>query len=36
VFGLSLLLTGVVALLTIGFRCWRAARANPIKALRSE
>jgi len=36
VFGLSLLLTGVVALLTIGFRCWRAARANPVRALRSE
>jgi len=36
VFAWSLLLTGVVALLTIGFRCWRAARANPVKALRAE
>lgn len=36
VFALSLLLTGIVALLTIGFRCWQAARANPVKALRTE
>ena len=36
VFALSLGLTVVVAMLTIGFRCWQTARANPIKSLRSE
>ena len=36
VFALSLGLTLVVALLTIGFRCWRTARANPVRSLRSE
>jgi putative ABC transport system permease protein len=36
VFVLSLGLTLVIALLTIGFRCWQTARANPVKALRSE
>ena len=36
VFALSLALTGVIALLTIGFRCLRTARANPVKSLRSE
>ncbi|GGB17108.1 ABC transporter permease [Puia dinghuensis] len=36
VFVLSLVLTLVIALLTIGFRCWRAATANPVQALRSE
>jgi putative ABC transport system permease protein len=32
----SLLLTAIVAMLTIGFRCLRTARINPIKSLRSE
>jgi putative ABC transport system permease protein len=36
VFALSLGLTLAVAMLTIGFRCWQTARANPIKSLRSE
>jgi putative ABC transport system permease protein len=36
VFGLSLVLTLLIALLTIGFRCWQTARANPVKSLRSE
>jgi len=36
VYGLSLVLTGAVALLTIGFRCWKAARANPVHSLRAE
>ena len=36
VFALSLGLTFVVALLTIGFRCWQTARANPIRSLRAE
>jgi putative ABC transport system permease protein len=36
VFALSLVLTMVVALLTIGFRCWQTARANPVKSLRAE
>jgi putative ABC transport system permease protein len=36
VFALSLALTLTVAMLTIGFRCWQTARANPIKSLRSE
>ena len=36
VFALSLGLTLVAALLTIGFRCWRTARANPVKSLRAE
>jgi putative ABC transport system permease protein len=35
-FALSLGLTLIVALLTIGFRCWQTARANPVKSLRSE
>ena len=36
VFALSLGLTLAVALLTIGFRCWQTARANPVKSLRAE
>jgi putative ABC transport system permease protein len=36
VFALSLGLTLIVALLTIGFRCWQTARANPVRSLRSE
>jgi putative ABC transport system permease protein len=36
VFVLSLGLTLAVAMLTIGFRCWQTARANPIKSLRAE
>lgn len=36
VFALSLGLTLVVALLTIGFRCWHTARINPVKSLRAE
>jgi putative ABC transport system permease protein len=36
VFLLSLGLTAIVALLTVGFRCWQAARVSPIKSLRSE
>jgi putative ABC transport system permease protein len=36
VFALSLVLTGLIALLTIGFRCLRTARANPVKSLRAE
>lgn len=36
VFALSLVLTLLVALLTIGFRCWATARINPVKSLRSE
>jgi putative ABC transport system permease protein len=36
VFALSFGLTGLVALLTIGFRCWKAANANPVRSLRSE
>lgn len=36
VFALSLGLTFVVALLTIGFRCWQTARSNPVKSLRAE
>jgi putative ABC transport system permease protein len=36
VFILSLILTLATALLTIGFRCWRAANANPVQSLRSE
>jgi putative ABC transport system permease protein len=36
VFAGSLGLTLAVALLTIGFRCWQTARANPIKSLRAE
>jgi putative ABC transport system permease protein len=36
VFALSFGLTGIVALLTIGFRCWKAANANPVQSLRSE
>ena len=36
VFALSLALTMGVALLTIGFRCWKTASANPVKSLRSE
>jgi putative ABC transport system permease protein len=36
VFALSLGLTLIVALLTIGFRCWQTARANPVKSLRAE
>jgi putative ABC transport system permease protein len=32
----SLVLTGIIAMLTIGFRCLRTARINPIKSLRSE
>ena len=36
VFALSFTLTGLAALLTVGFRCWRTARANPIQSLRAE
>jgi putative ABC transport system permease protein len=36
VFALSLILTGLIALLTVGFRCLRTARANPVQSLRSE
>jgi putative ABC transport system permease protein len=36
VFALSLAVTLGVALLTIGFRCWKTASANPVKSLRSE
>ena len=36
VFGLALLLTLLIALFTIGFRCWKTARVNPVKSLRSE
>ncbi len=36
VFAISLILTLTVALLTIGFRCWQTARANPVKSLRAE
>jgi putative ABC transport system permease protein len=36
VFALSLGLTLVVALLTIGFRCWQTARINPVRSLRAE
>lgn len=36
VFALSLGLTLVVALLTIGFRCWHTARINPVRSLRAE
>ena len=36
VFALSLGLTLVVALLTIGFRCWHTARLNPVRSLRAE
>ncbi|MBS1664418.1 MAG: ABC transporter permease [Bacteroidetes bacterium] len=35
-FALSLVLTAVIALMTVGFRCWQAARANPVKSLRAE
>jgi putative ABC transport system permease protein len=35
-FALSLVLTLTVAVLTIGFRCWQTARANPVKSLRAE
>ena len=35
-FAFSLILTAIVALLTVGVRCWQAARANPVKSLRSE
>jgi putative ABC transport system permease protein len=36
VFALSLVLTLLVALLTVGFRCLQTARANPVKSLRAE
>lgn len=36
VFALSLCVTLIVALLTIGFRCWHTARLNPVKSLRAE
>jgi putative ABC transport system permease protein len=36
VFALSLGLTGLAAWLTVGFRCWRTARANPVQGLRAE
>jgi len=36
IFGLSLLLTFVVAVLTVGFQSVRAALANPVESLRSE
>ena len=36
VFAISLILTLTIALLTIGFRCWQTARANPIRSLRAE
>ena len=36
VFALSLGLTLIVALLTIGFRCWQTARVNPMRSLRAE
>lgn len=36
VFALSLGLTLVVALLTIGVRCWHTARINPVRSLRAE
>jgi len=36
VFALSLGLTLVVALTTIGFRCWQTARVNPVRSLRAE
>ncbi|HEV2482858.1 MAG TPA: ABC transporter permease [Puia sp.] len=36
VFALSLGLTLIVALLTIGFRCWQTARINPVRSLRAE
>lgn len=36
IFGLSLLLTFVVAALTVGFQSVKAALANPVKSLRSE
>lgn len=36
VFALSLALTIAVSMLTIGFRCLRTARANPVKSLRNE
>jgi len=36
VFALSMGLTALAALLTIGFRCWKTARANPVQSLRAE
>ncbi|MBP6812765.1 MAG: ABC transporter permease, partial [Saprospiraceae bacterium] len=36
IFGLSLLLTFGVAVLTVGFQSVRAALANPVESLRSE
>ena len=36
VFAFSLILTLAIALITIGFRCWQTARANPVKSLRAE
>jgi putative ABC transport system permease protein len=36
VFALSLGLTLLIALLTIGFRCWQTARLNPVRSLRAE
>ncbi len=32
----TVLISGVVALLTVGTQTWKAARANPVKSLRSE
>jgi putative ABC transport system permease protein len=36
VFALSLLLTMIIALLTIAWRCLKTANANPVKSLRTE
>jgi ABC-type antimicrobial peptide transport system permease subunit len=36
IFALTVLLACAVALLTVGIRTWSAARANPVKSLRSE
>ena len=36
VFAISLVLTLAIALITIGFRCWQTAHANPVKSLRAE